>query len=48
MSWGAWSKADTNDRIDPEAFAAFKIGLNTKVAKVRYIIRDVAWVRFKP
>ena len=48
MSWGPWSKPDTNEHIDPDSFAGFKIGLNTKAAKVRYLIRDVAWVRFKP
>ena len=43
--WGLWSKPDPDGRLDPGQIAALKIGCNTKDEHVRFIVRDVAWVK---
>ena len=45
-NWGSWSKADDNGQLDPAQIRAVKIGLNTKEEHVRYLVRDVAWVKY--
>lgn len=47
-SWGALSKPDENNQLDPSQIRTFKIGLNTKEEHVRYIVRDVRWVKYAP
>lgn len=47
-SWGAFSRPDDNQRLDPAQIRTSKIGLNTKDEHVRYLIRDVRWVKYAP
>ncbi len=47
-NWGAFSQPDKNNQLDAAQIRAFKIGLNTKDEHVRYIIRDVRWVKYAP
>jgi hypothetical protein len=41
-----WSPPDANGKLDPGRIAAFKIGVNTKDARVKYVIRKARWVSF--
>jgi hypothetical protein len=46
-AWGAWSKPDPNGKLDTGQLVSYKIGCNTGGEHVRYVIRDVRWVRLK-
>jgi hypothetical protein len=46
--WGGFSKPDPNPGLAPDQVRAFKIGCNTKEEHVRFIIRDVVWVQYRP
>jgi hypothetical protein len=39
-----WSKPDPNGQLDPDQVVSFKIGCNTKAARVRFSIQNVRWL----
>ncbi len=41
-----WSPPDPNNKLDPGLVNAVKIGLNTKDARVKYVIRNARWISF--
>jgi hypothetical protein len=43
--WGSWSRPDPDGQLEPGQIAALKIGCNTQDEHVRFIVRDVAWVK---
>jgi hypothetical protein len=45
LAWGAFSPTDPEGKITPGQIAVMKIGCNTRDARVRYIIRNVRWVK---
>jgi hypothetical protein len=45
-AWGGFSKSDPDHRLDLGQIRTLKIGGNTKEEHVRFIIRDVAWVKY--
>jgi hypothetical protein len=45
-TWGAtWSNADEKARLDPRAVKSIMIGCSTKSPSVKFIIKDLRWLR---
>lgn len=45
-NWGVFSKADPGGKLDLDQIRSLRIGLNTQDDHVRFIVRDVAWVKY--
>jgi hypothetical protein len=47
-AWGGFSKPDTDNKLGLDQIRTMKLGCNTKEEHVRFILRDVAWVKYAP
>ena len=45
--WGGFSKPDPDQQLVPDQIRALKLGCNTKEEHIRFVIRDVMWVKYK-
>ena len=44
--WGAFSAPDPNGKLDAGLIRSVKIGCNTTTEHLRFIVRDVSWVKY--
>jgi hypothetical protein len=47
-AWGGFSKPDPDNKLGLDQIRTMKLGCNTKEEHVRFILRDVAWVKYAP
>ena len=45
--WGDWSPEDRNRGLDVGEIRRLRLGCNTDQSHVRFLLRDVAWVKYR-